>query len=229
MKDKFLYLIWRDPVSRRNYTVGKLTRGSNYKFEYCEEDGKAVAEAGWQPLEAFPEGKVYESEILFPVFSSRIPDRKRRDIQKILDKYGLKEFDEFELLRKSGARLPIDTYEFIDPIFESDKVIEREFYIMGVRHHADCDGKNCSLRPNLELGEDLFFEPEPDNENDSFAIKILTENDILLGYVPRYYNKAILGRLSKGVSYSCKVIELSQEQSCSECIKVRLNMPKIDG
>lgn len=99
-------------MNGRKYVVGKLTCDCNYKFEYCY-DNEAI-EAGWQPLVAFPERKVYESEILFPVFSSRIPDRKRRDIQKILDKYGLKEFDEFELLRKSGGHLPIDTYEFLD-------------------------------------------------------------------------------------------------------------------
>ena len=99
-------------MSGRKYIIGKLIHGSMYKFEYSEEDGTMGVD--WQPLVAFPERRVYESEILFPVFSSRIPDRKRRDIQKILDKYGLKEFDEFELLRKSGGHLPIDTYEFLD-------------------------------------------------------------------------------------------------------------------
>ncbi len=84
----------------------------------------------------FLEEKVYESDVLFPVFASRLPDRKRRDINKILEKYGLVEFDEFELLRKSEARLPIDTYSFIDPIFSADETVEREFFVMGVRHHS---------------------------------------------------------------------------------------------
>lgn len=110
-------------MNGRKYVVGKLTCDCNYKFEYCY-DNEAI-EAGWQPLVAFPERRVYESEILFPVFSSRIPDRKRRDIQKILDKYGLKEFDEFELLRKSGGHLPIDTYEFLDSKLDVAKIFAR--------------------------------------------------------------------------------------------------------
>ncbi len=59
--------------------------------------------------------KVYTDTVLFPVFASCLPDRKRKDIDKILQKYGLKEFDEYELLKKSGARLPIDNLEFIVP------------------------------------------------------------------------------------------------------------------
>ena len=58
--------------------------------------------------------------MLFPVFASRLPDRKREDIDKILQKYGLKEFDEYELLKKSGARLPIDNLEFIVPHMEKE-------------------------------------------------------------------------------------------------------------
>lgn len=36
---------------------------------------------------------VYKSEKLFPVFASRLPDRKRKDIGRILEKYGLDEYD----------------------------------------------------------------------------------------------------------------------------------------
>ena len=35
----------------------------------------------------YPEERVYESDVLFPVFASRLPDRKRRDIDKILEKW----------------------------------------------------------------------------------------------------------------------------------------------
>ena len=49
------------------------------------------------------------------IFSSRLPNPKRRDMDKILEKYGLAQYDGYELLRKNGGRLPIDTYEFICP------------------------------------------------------------------------------------------------------------------
>ena len=131
-KNKFLYLIWKDPHTRTNFTVGKLSKNGRYTFEYFGDFGKAES-CGWSKLDVFPENRTYESDILFPVFASRLPDKKRRDIDKILKKYELENFDEFELLRKSEGRLPIDTYSFIDPIFPEMEMVQRDFYIMGIK------------------------------------------------------------------------------------------------
>ncbi|MBO5376986.1 MAG: DNA-binding protein [Ruminiclostridium sp.] len=224
-KNRYLYLIWKDPLTRQNFTIGKLGSGSKYFFEYAADIGKAEKN-GWTKFEVFPEEKLYESDALFPVFASRLPDKKRRDIDKILEKYGLSTFDEFELLRKSEGRLPIDTYSFIDPIFPDDQTVQRDFYIMGVRHHALCEGKDCSLLPMINVEDELIFEKEPENEFDINAIKVQTSAGDILGYVPRYYNEAILERLKKSMTYSCKIIDINRSQGCSECIKVRLNMPR---
>ena len=223
--DNFLYLIWKDPQTRVNFTIGKLYRGEKYKFEYFGEVGKAE-NRGWTKFNVVPEDKIYESEVLFPVFASRLPDRKRRDINKILEKYNLSEFDEFELLRKSEARLPIDTYSFIDPICSGEESVQRDFFIMGVRHQTPCDGKDCRLLPKVDVGDELNFEAEPGNKYDTNAIKVNTKSGEVLGYVPRYYNTAILERLNNGMTYTCKVIDTNFQQDCSECIKVRLNMPE---
>ena len=48
--------------------------------------------------------RVYKSEKLFPIFASRLPDRKRKDIKMILDKYDLEEYDEYMLLKRSGSQ-----------------------------------------------------------------------------------------------------------------------------
>ena len=221
----YLLLIWKDPSSRRNYTVGKLTRGDKFYFEYFGED-ELAKKAGWRELEAFPDNKVYANTELFLPFSSRLPDKKRRDIKVILEKYDLPVYDEFELLRKSGARLPIDSYEFVDPIFPEDKTIKREFFIMGIRHVADCEGKNCPNLPNVSIGDQLVFVEEPENENDKYAIRVETANGESLGYVPRYYNQSVLERLKKQSTYSCEVIDINQNGPCAECIKVRLRIPK---
>ena len=228
-ENNFLYLIWKDPQSRRNYTIGKLSRGDKFFFEYCDEFAEAEKH-GWSRLEVFPENRRYESETLFSVFSSRLPDRKRRDIDKILKKYGLESFDEYDLLRKSGARLPIDTYSFIDPIFPDEETIDREFYVMGVRHHAACQGNDCALlSESLRIGDRLTLKRDPDNPHDPNAIRIYTAQKELLGYVPRYYTAAILERLDKGLSYDCRVSDINQALDCAECVKVRLQMPKKDA
>lgn len=226
-KNDFLYLIWKDPETRRNFTVGKLTRAETFKFQYCEEY-KLAQQYGWGKLEAFPNEKIYESEALFPVFSSRLPDPKRRDIQKILDKYGLEQYDAYELLKKNGGRLPIDTYEFISPIFPDNEIVQREFFIMGIRHLAACHGKDCALLPQVSVGDYLQLTPEPENANDPLAIQVITNTGEHLGYVPRYYNQEILDRLSNGQTYSCRVIEINCLNNCSECVKVCFNIPSIE-
>lgn len=221
----YLLLIWKDPETRRNYTVGKLTRGDCFTFQYYGEAENAE-EAGWKLLGAFPTYQEYRSNTMFPVFSSRLPDKKRRDIQNILEKYGLMEYDEFELLRRSGARLPIDTYEFIDPISPDDKEVEREFYITGIRYHSACQGSDCGALPGVKVGDILLLEEEPENAYDPMAIRVLTQEKEVLGYVPRYYNKAILARLHDGMGYSCKITEVNANmRNCSECLKARLTMP----
>lgn len=221
----YLLLIWKDPETRRNYTVGKLTRGDFFTFQYYGEAENAE-EAGWKLLGAFPTYQEYRSNTMFPVFSSRLPDKKRRDIQNILEKYGLMEYDEFELLRRSGARLPIDTYEFIDPISPDDKEVEREFYITGIRYHSACQGSDCGALPGVKVGDILLLEEEPENAYDPMAIRVLTQEQKVLGYVPRYYNKAILARLHDGMGYSCKITEVNANmRNCSECLKARLTMP----
>ncbi|MBQ4601990.1 MAG: HipA N-terminal domain-containing protein [Clostridia bacterium] len=222
--NKYLYLIWKDPQTRQNFTIGKLGYGSKYTFEYSRDVGKAEKN-GWSKFEVFPDEKNYESEVLFPVFASRLPDKKRRDIDKILEKYNLSEFNEFELLKKSEGRLPIDTYSFIDPIFLEDDTIQRDFHIMGVRYHTPCKGNDCLLLPEVTVGDKLILEKEPENQFDVNAIKVLTQSGELLGYVPRYYNEAILERLNKNMTYTCTIIDLNFKD-CSECIKVRLNMPE---
>ena len=185
-KHNFLYLIWKDPRSRRNFIIGKLTRENEYAFEYCEEY-QLAQEAGWKLLEAFPnEKEVYRNKDLFVAFSSRLPDPKRRGIEKILEKYGLREYDGYELLKRSTGRLPIDTYEFIDPIFPEDETVLRDFYIAGIKHHSACGGFDCKELPNVYLNDELILILEPDNEFDQFAVKVETQQHNMLGYIPRF-------------------------------------------
>ena len=227
-KKDFLYLIWKDPATRQNFIVGKLSHEKDYEFWYCEESELAM-ENGWGGLEPFPDKeKVYKSEVMFPVFSSRLPDPKRRDIKNILDKYRLSSYDPYELLKKNSGKLPIDTYEFVWPIFPDDETVQRDFYVMGIRHVAKCEGKQCACLPPVKYGDNLFFLPEPDNEKDHNAILVITESGEKIGYVPRYYNEPILKRLSSGSTYSCKVLEVNPASNCSECLKVRLNIPCVD-
>lgn len=224
MESNVLYLIWKDPISRRNFSVGKLEKNESFLFSYLEE-AELAKKHGWEYLKSFPENKLYKSDKMFQIFSSRLPDKKRRDIDAILRKYQLDEYDEFELLKQSGARLPIDNYEFIVPILEENGSMDISFSVMGVRYYIGCKGKDCKLARNVNVDEKLKLIPEPDNKYDANAVMIKNKENELLGYVPRYYSEKIFKQLKKNIKYSCKVIEKKMDGSCSECIQVRLLMP----
>lgn len=113
IEKEFLYLVWQCTSNGRQYIVGKLSKNKQYEFCYCEEIEEAIKN-GFKPLISFNKiDTAYRSEELFPAFSSRLPDRKRKDIDKILKKYNLDEYDTYELLKRNGAKLPIDNLQFV--------------------------------------------------------------------------------------------------------------------
>ncbi|WP_405376540.1 HIRAN domain-containing protein [Pseudobutyrivibrio sp.] len=227
-KNNYLYLVWNNPINHSNYIVGSLYKEDGYKFKYNNEFLNIVKEQGIELLHAFPDGeKEYYSKELFPAFSSRLPDRKRRDIDKILEKYGLSTFDEFELLKCGGGKLPIDTYEFVDPIFPAEETISKNFYVMGVRYYNQCNGDDCECMEGINEGEELLLKCEPNNKHDKNAVQMI-KGEKLIGYIPRYYSEAVSKRLNSGMSYKCTIIEVSKFNICNECIKVNLLMPRND-
>lgn len=223
----YIYLVWKDPKTREQILIGQLSKNGQYEFQYDFDIQKAL-DKGFKLLIAFDKVNVkYSSDKLFPTFSSRIPDRRRKDINIILNRYGLEEYNEYELLKKSGGRLPIDELEFIDPIIEdTENPIKREFYIAGPRHYLGCDGNNCWKGLNLKPDEQLKLLSQRDNEYDENAIKILNNNEVLIGYIPRYYNKELNKLINKGYVYIIKVLEYNRDKNCNECLRVSLELSK---
>lgn len=223
----YLYLVWKEPNSRRQYTVGQLVKNGGYEFSYGFEVVEAI-KSGFQPLIVFENiDKTYKSPIMFPAFSSRLPDKKRNGIEKILKKYNLDEYDEYELLKKSGAKLPIDNLEFIDPIIDFNAVqIIRLFYLAGPRHYMGCSGNDCSHAIDIKVGDMLKLLPEPENEYDPNAIKVLSEHNKHIGYVPRYYSKEVNSALNYKYTYSFIVCEVQQNKMCNECIRAELRLSR---
>lgn len=219
-----LKLVWKDPDSRKNYVVGELEKNGGYIFRYGDEY-KEAEKVGFEALASFEDMDAeYKSDKLFPAFSSRLPDRKRTNIQDILKKYGLEEYDEYQLLKKSGAKLPIDNLEFIDPIGKEKKAT-REFFVSGARYYIECDGVDCQKNcVNLETGTTLRLSLEDSNEKDSNAIMLLTKEGKKVGYVPRYYCVDIRRRMLKGETPDITVVSFMQDSMCSSCIRVRLVM-----
>ena len=93
----YLSLVWKDPKERKQYLIGRLSKGEEFVFKYDDEIKNAL-KAGFHPLLAFSNLKQeYHSKLMFPSFSSRLPDPKRKDINKILNKYNMDEYDAYTL------------------------------------------------------------------------------------------------------------------------------------
>ena len=216
----YLYLIWKAERSRLQYIIGELTKNGQFEFQYSEEVHSAIAD-GFSPLLCFPDlDKVYKADRLFTIFTSRLPDRKRKNIQDILEKYGLEEYDDYLLLKRSGARLPIDNLEFIDPILNFDKNVTRIFYIAGVQHYLDCDGEDCTQAMKVTRGDEVFLRKEPENNYDQNAVQLLDISGNVLGYIPRYYSKGVTEILNREKKIVCHIYNVDKNKNCNECIKV---------
>ena len=115
MEQDLVYLVWKDVKTGNKYKVAKLYKeNGTFYFKYILENVKEAQKNGFELLIAFPQiNATYENPHLFAVFSARLPDKKRPEIEKILKEYNMTEYDEFELLKRSGAKLPTDNYEFV--------------------------------------------------------------------------------------------------------------------
>ena len=150
--------------------------------------------------------------------------KKRKDIDKILEKYDMKEYEPYQLLKRSGARLPIDNLFFVDPIFDTSVPFKRVFYIAGSRHYIGCDGRDCNKSINILQGEQLILEREPNNFNDSNAVLVRNKNNQKIGHIPRYFSKSLSELLLNNRDYKCTVLNFDKYNNCNECIRVKLEI-----
>lgn len=117
MKNNTLFLVWTNRITHTKTYIGQLTKtDKGYTFKYLDTFDNVNIPI-WANIIPFNDRKkIYESTKMFVPFANRLPDRKRVDIDNILNKYGLTTYDEFELLRRTKSKLPIDNYSFEETI-----------------------------------------------------------------------------------------------------------------
>ena len=208
-----LWLIWRQPKTRRRYKVGILSFDKIYTFSYLNPELDDALKNGFTYFPGFEDlQKEYRSEQLFANIATRLPNPKRPDYLNILNSYDLdSSSSQFDILSATKGRLVTDSYEFV-PVFDSKKI---EFDIAGTRHSkyiSEC----CQL---IQVNDLLTLELDPNNEFDEHAIKVLFIHDskkYQLGFVPRYYSKELTKLLNKKVSYSAMVESLNFESELND-------------
>lgn len=113
-----LYLKWVDYKTSNKYIIGALCRDKENKKYFFKLDADYMRKAeksGFSPavLPFSHVNKIYESETLFPMFRMRVPRIENMDkdeLEELLEEVGLKEFDEFEFLKKTKGESVLDRF-----------------------------------------------------------------------------------------------------------------------
>lgn len=93
--------------------IGHVHKNENeYIFKYNRDGVKKANEIGFKYIIGFKNiEEEYTSEKLFPIFTSRIPPKNRHDIEKILNRLELSEYDEIEILKRTNGKCYTDELE----------------------------------------------------------------------------------------------------------------------
>ena len=86
-----LWLIWKQPKTRRRYKIGTLCYKENrYFFEYTNPELEDARESGFTFFPGFENtNEIYTSNSLFANIETRLPNPSRPDYLEILNTYGL--------------------------------------------------------------------------------------------------------------------------------------------
>lgn len=207
--ERRLLLIWKEPISRQRYIIGKLTAYDDYyQFEYVNPQLDDALKSGFTYYPGFSElNKIYKSEKLFDNVLTRLPNKSRSDYLEIMNSYDLSSnASDFDILTRTKGRLLTDNYEFV-PDFNPYKI---EFDIAGTKYSSDI--QRC--KDKIHVNDKLYLELDLNNKKDSNAVKVIykdMENKYELGYVPRYYSAQLKEYIDKGINYSAMVQNINFE------------------
>lgn len=134
----------------------------------------------------------------------------------------MEEYDAYTLLKRSGARLPIDNIEFIDPILDLEQSFRRTFYLAGARYYVGCEEDTCENTIEVVRGDKVNLVPELGNKEDKNVIAVYQTESQKIGYIPRYYYEGILNLINTGREVQCFINAVDKNKNCQECIKLEL-------
>lgn len=185
---KTLFLAWQDPNSGSWFPIGRLTfDGTEYQFAYTHGVEEAQAKCDFQLLQSFPRlNEVYKSNELFPLFSNRLMPRSRPDYNNFVQWLNVPKHkdDPIALLARSGGRKATDHFEvFPCPEQDENGLYHIHFFVHRLRELPE----ESIIRLNkLKPAELLYLAHDLQNEYDTQALMLRTNDRYLVGYCPRY-------------------------------------------
>ncbi|MEQ8540563.1 MAG: DNA-binding protein [Coleofasciculus sp. D1-CHI-01] len=185
---KTLFLAWQDPISRYWFPIGRLTfDGRLYQFVYTQGVKEAEDKCAFQSLSSFPcLDKVYTSTELFPVFANRLMSRSRPDYSRFMEWLNIPndEHDPMAILARSGGERETDTLA-VFPCLEVNAQGQYHLYFFsqGLRHLPSSAIERIN---QFEATEKLKLAHQWQNNHESDALILTTEDHYIVGYCPRY-------------------------------------------
>lgn len=204
-----MWLIWKQPETRKRYKIGVLSYENNiYTFVYVNPELNSAMSVGFNYFPGFENiNDTYISNELFANIETRLPNPRRADYLEILNLYNLeKDSTKIDILKATKGRLITDNYEFV-PAFDNNKM---EFDVAGTRYCVDI----LESKKLISIDDKLELEMDSNNKYDEYAIKVIFNKNgkrYHLGYVPRYYSQQLSELLKNNIEYSAMVQSLNFE------------------
>jgi hypothetical protein len=203
-KPQALFLAWQDYTSRVWFPIGRLTYdGTRYQFVYIKGAKDAEQQYGFQPLISFPQwDEIYYSNHLFPIFANRLMSPNRPEYPIFVERLNvaLDDDDPMVLLARSEGKRETDSLT-VFPCPESNKEGKYELHFLahGLRYLPE---GAISRIEQFQVGDKLWLahefqqldwsrrgnpaDPLVQNEYDTRALTLNTQDHYIVGYCPRY-------------------------------------------
>ncbi len=190
-------LVWQSPKeiaqgTGPHYRVGVLRTDPNsgdISFNYLPKsaDFNKAKENGFKEYTGIPLWRKDKNPSAFSLLQRRVPPPNRLDFDDYLARFGLNITDELpplSVLAYTGARQFGDSFSIAETFEGFDAPFQYIFDLAGRRHYAP-------ETSNAKQGDEVFFDAEPNNKYDPFAVCLKDANGQRLGYINRCQVKKV--------------------------------------
>lgn len=190
-----IFLVWRKGSGDRRIPIGLIKKNTldGVRFTYLPKKVEQAKSLGFSVFEGFPDtsaGRVYTENVL-EIFGQRLMRSERNDLKEFYEFWKIDtrfKDDIYYMLARTQGLMPTDNFEFLAD-FNPNKGLSFISEISGLT-------KSQINTDKLNIGDQLTYVLERDNQYDKYAVK-LYHNDLNLGYVKLIHSKVFYRSKSK--------------------------------
>lgn len=174
-----IQLIWRPGKGSRRISVGIIRKNESdgVRFQYNLLGVEAAKKLGFEHYEGFPDTKKIYSENVLQIFGQRLIKSERTDSKDFYDFWNVdvsKAKHKFYMLAFTQGLLPTDNFEFLADF----NPVKNLSFITEITNLTESQISS----ENINIGDFLRYELEPENQYDKNAVKVY-KDDLYLGHI----------------------------------------------